>query len=53
MTNQELEQLLLIQTNITTVILAITTFILAGVFMDLIFHLYKKYIKKEKKHEKS
>lgn len=47
MNNQELQELLLLQTNITTFILAFTALILAGVFFDLLVHLYKKYIKKE------
>lgn len=47
MINQELEQLLLLQTNITTVILAFTAVILSFFLIDVIFHLYKKYIKRK------
>lgn len=46
----KLQELLLLQTNITTIILVFTAVILAGVIMDLFLHLYKKHIniKKEK-----
>lgn len=48
MNNQELQELLLLQTNITTIILAFTAIILLGVVLDILLHLYKKYIKKNK-----
>lgn len=48
MNNQELIDLLLFQTNITTIILVFTALILAFVFMDVLLYLYKKYIKKDK-----
>jgi len=49
---QQLEEMLFVQSKITTIILAFTAFILAGVFFDLLFHLFKKYIKKDEKNEK-
>ena len=53
MNNQELIDLLLLQTNITTVILAFTALILSGIFLDILVHLYKKHIKKGEKNEKN
>lgn len=49
MENQELQELLLVQSNITTIILAFTALILVGVFFDVLVHLYKKHIKKGEK----
>lgn len=46
MDNQELLELILIQTKSSTIILFFTAIILIGVFIDLSFTLYKKYIKK-------
>lgn len=53
MSNQGLQELLLIQAGITAVILAFTAVILAGALFDLGIHLYKKYIKKGDKNEKN
>lgn len=49
----KLQELLLLQTNITTIILAFTAVILLGLTLDILLHLYKKYIKKGKKDEKT
>lgn len=48
MNNEQLQELLLLQTNITTTILVITALILAGVALDVLLHLYNKYVKKVK-----
>lgn len=49
MNNQELLDLLTLQSNITTSIIALTALILVGILFDISLHLYIKYFKKEKK----
>lgn len=51
---QELQEMLFVQSKSITIILFFTALIVIGVFIDLLFHLYKKYIKrKEKENEKN
>lgn len=51
MDNLELQELLTLQANITTVIMAFTAVILIGIIIDVYLHLFKKY-KEEKKIKK-
>ncbi len=46
MSNETLQDLLLLQSRITTIILAFVAIVMAGIVFDLGIHLYKKYIKK-------
>lgn len=49
MENQELIDLLLMQTKLSTVILFYVALISILVLIDVLIHLYKKYIKKVNK----
>ena len=48
---QELQEILSVQSILTTVILVFVALILIGVFFDVVVVLFNKYIKKDGKNE--